>query len=169
MISRLQTNGTGISQRLCCTLKTTTSPLCRTGQSILIKLIAANGPDIIVKDLLNSSCKLWNQIETSHWGKSKRKTSTKTLELEIERMWQMKTEVNPVVVDAVGTVKKWMVETSRKYQKERLWQRPKRSACWDLNESSGGCLVYERMIDLSGWYTKRTPAKAVSEEVIIIL
>ena len=66
MISRLQTNGTGISQRLCCTLKTTTSPLCRTGQSILIKLIAANRPDIIVKDLLNSSCKLWNQIETSH-------------------------------------------------------------------------------------------------------
>ena len=37
-----------------------------------------------------------------------------------ERMWQMKTEVNPVVVDAVGTVKKWMVETSRKYQRERL-------------------------------------------------
>ena len=169
MISRLQTNGTGISQRLCCTLKTTTSPLCRTGQSILIRLIAANRPDIIVKDLLNSSCKLWNQIETSHWRKSKRKTSTKTLELEIERMWQMKTEVNPVVVDAVGTVKKWMVETSRKYQRERLWQRPKRSACWDLNESSGGCLVYERMIDLSGWYTKRTPAKAVSEEAIIIL
>lgn len=31
----------------------------------------------------------------------------------------MKTEVNPVVVDAVGTVKKWMVETSRKYQRER--------------------------------------------------
>ena len=169
MISRLQTNGTGISQRLCCTLKTTTSPLCRTGQSILIKLMAANRPDIIVKDLLNSSCKLWNQIETSHWRKSKRKTSTKTLELEIERMWQMKTEVNPVVVDAVGIVKKWMVETSRKYQRERLWQRPKRSACWDLNESSGGCLVYERMIDLSGWYTKRTPAKAVSGEVIIIL
>ena len=66
MISRLQTNGTGISQRLCCKLKTTTSPLCRTGQSILIKLIAANRPDIIVKDLLNSTCKLWNQIETSH-------------------------------------------------------------------------------------------------------
>ena len=42
------------------------------------------------------------------------------LELEIERMWQMKTEVNPVVVDTVATVKKWMVETSRKYQRERL-------------------------------------------------
>ena len=51
--------------------------------------------------------------------KKKKKYKDK-LELEIERMWQMKTEVNPVVVDTVGIVKKWMVETSRKYQRERL-------------------------------------------------
>ena len=50
----------------------------------------------------------------------KKKNKYKDIELEIERIWQMKTEVNPVVVDAVGTVKKWMVETSRKYQRERL-------------------------------------------------
>ena len=29
-------------------------------------------------------------------------------------MWQMKTEVNTVVVGAVGTVKKWMVENIKK-------------------------------------------------------
>ena len=34
----------------------------------------------------------------------------KDLELEIQRMWQMKTEVIPVVVGALGTIKKGMVE-----------------------------------------------------------
>ena len=32
-----------------------------------------------------------------------------------------------------------------------LWQRFKRSACWDLRESSERCLVYEQNIDLSDW------------------
>ena len=32
-----------------------------------------------------------------------------------------------------------------------LWQRFKRSACWDLRESSERCLVYKQNIDLSDW------------------
>ena len=38
MMSRLQTTGTNTHQRLWCTRKTTTSPICRTCQSILVEL-----------------------------------------------------------------------------------------------------------------------------------
>ena len=36
------------------------------------------------------------------------------LELEIQRMWKMKTEVISVVVGVLGTIKKWMVENIKK-------------------------------------------------------
>ena len=44
----------------------------------------------------------------------KTKRKSKDLKLEIQRMWQMKTEVTPVVVGALGTVKKRMVENIKK-------------------------------------------------------
>ena len=43
-----------------------------------------------------------------------KKSKNKDLELEIQRMWQMKTEVIPVVVGALGTVKEGMVENIKK-------------------------------------------------------
>ena len=39
-----------------------------------------------------------------------KKSKYKDLELEVQRKWHMKTVVIPVVVDALGTVKKGMVE-----------------------------------------------------------
>ena len=39
------------------------------------------------------------------------------LELEIQRMWHMKTIVIPVVVGALGTVKKGMIENIEKVSK----------------------------------------------------
>ena len=56
----------------------------------------------------------------------------------------MKTVVIPVVVGALGTVKKGMVENIKKSFRELLCQRFKRSACWDLRESSERCSVYEQ-------------------------
>ena len=43
-----------------------------------------------------------------------KKSKYKDLELEIQRMWQMKTKVIPEVVGAFGTVKKGMVENIKK-------------------------------------------------------
>ena len=54
----------------------------------------------------------------------------------------MKTEEIPVVVGALGTVKKGMVENIKKVSERTTVTEIKRSACWDLHESSGRCLVY---------------------------
>jgi len=43
-----------------------------------------------------------------------KKSKYKDLELEIQRMWQMKTEVIPVVVGALATIKKGMVENIKR-------------------------------------------------------
>ena len=43
-----------------------------------------------------------------------KKSKYKDLELEIQRMWYMETIVIPVVVGALGTVKKGMVENIKK-------------------------------------------------------
>ena len=42
-----------------------------------------------------------------------KKSKYKDLELEVQRKWHMKTVVIPVVVDALGTVKKRMVEKNK--------------------------------------------------------
>ena len=72
----------------------------------------------IVKHSVNST---WKLIEITILSERnialkeiKTKRKCKDLKLEIQRMWQMKTEVIPVVVGALGTVKKRMVENIKK-------------------------------------------------------
>ena len=78
--------------------------------------ITANRPDIIVKDSVNSTCKLIDVTVPSDRNialkEIEKKSKYKDLELEIQRMWQMKSIVIPVVVGALGTIKKGMVETT---------------------------------------------------------
>ena len=54
-----------------------------------------------------------------------KKSKCKDLELEIQRMWQMKTEVIPVVVGGLGTVKKGLVENIEKLSKIYCDKDPK--------------------------------------------
>ena len=82
------------------------------------RTITANRPDIIVKDSVNSTCKLIDMTVPSDRNialkETEKKCKYKDLELEIQRMWHMKTVVIPVVVGALGTVKKGMVKNIKK-------------------------------------------------------
>ena len=85
------------------------------------RTITANRPDIIVKDSVNSTRKMIDMTVPSDRNialkEIKKKSKYKDLELEIQRMWHMKTIVIPVVVDELGTVKKGMVENIEKVAK----------------------------------------------------
>ena len=74
------------------------------------RTITANRPDIIVKNSVNSTCKLIDMTVPSDRNialkEIEKKSKYKDLELEIQRMWHIKTVVIPVVVSALGTVKK---------------------------------------------------------------
>ena len=79
--------------------------------------IKANRPDIIIKDKVNSTCKLIDM--TVPCGKNvsskeiEKKSKYKDLEIEIQRMWKMKTAVIPIVIGALGTIKKGMENNIR--------------------------------------------------------
>ena len=82
------------------------------------RTITANRPDIIIKDSVNSTCKLIDMSIPSDRNialkEIEKKSKYKDLELEIQRMLQMKTEVIPVVVGALGTIKKGMIENIKR-------------------------------------------------------
>ena len=82
------------------------------------RTITANRPDIIVKDSANSTCKLIDMTAPSDKNIALKEIGKQNkyqdLELEIQRMWHMKTIVIPAIVGALGTVKKEMVENIEK-------------------------------------------------------
>ena len=77
------------------------------------RTITANRPNIIVKDSVNSTCKLIDMTVPSDRNialkEIEKKSKYKDLELEIQRMWHMKTIVIPV--------KKGMIENIEKVSK----------------------------------------------------
>ena len=91
------------------------------------RIITANRPDINVKDSVNSTCKLIDITVTSDRNialkEIEKKSNYKDLELEIRRMWHIKTVVIPVVVGVFGTVKKGMVENIKKAIRESYCDR----------------------------------------------
>ena len=82
------------------------------------RTITVNRLDIIIKDSVNSTCKLIDTTVPSDRNialkEIEKKSKYKDLELEIQRMWHMRTIVIPVVVGVLGTVKKGMVENTKK-------------------------------------------------------
>ena len=79
--------------------------------------IGANRPDIIIKDKVNSNCKLIDMTVPCDKNVSikemEKKSKYKDLEIEIQRMWKMKTEVIPIVMGALGTIRKGMEDNIR--------------------------------------------------------
>ena len=79
--------------------------------------ISANRPDIIIKDKVNSTCKLIDMTVPCDKNVSskeiEKKSNYKDLEIEIQRMWNMKTEVISIVIGALGTIKKGMENNIR--------------------------------------------------------
>ena len=72
--------------------------------------IKANRPDIIIKDKQQMKCLLVDMAIPSERNTSIKVTEKlskyKDLEIEINRMWKMRTETIPVVIGALGLIKK---------------------------------------------------------------
>ena len=74
------------------------------------RTIQANRPDIVIKDYKSRTCLLIDMTIPTDRNISVKEFDTlskyKDLQIEIERMWQLKTTVIPVVIGALGMVKK---------------------------------------------------------------
>ena len=72
--------------------------------------ITANRPDIVIKDHKTKTCKLIDMAVPSDRNTSVKVTEKlskyKDLEIETSRMWGMRTETIPVIIGALGAIKK---------------------------------------------------------------
>ena len=148
------------------------------------RTITANRPDIVIKDSVNSTCKLIHMTVPSDRNNELKeiqmKSKYKDLELEIQRMWQMKIVVIPAVIGVLGTVKKGMVENIKKVSEAATvtevqkicmlgsaWILRKELSVWTewftwVTDALGAWFV-------PGWCTRRTPAKTVIEEIMMMI
>ena len=76
------------------------------------KEIKANRPDIVVKNKKEKTCLLIDMSIPTERNTSLKTTEKlskyKDLEIEIQKMWGMKTTTIPVVIGALGLIKKGM-------------------------------------------------------------
>ena len=80
------------------------------------RTIAANRPDTELKNKRDKTCLLIDMtipLDTNTSVKTTEKL-TKDLEIEVERMWGLRTTTVPVVIGALGTVKKDMENHTNK-------------------------------------------------------
>ena len=84
--------------------------------------IAANKPDIVIKDHKNKTCKLVDMAVPSDRNTSLKTTEKlskyKDLEIKATRMWGMKTETIPVVIGVLGLIKKDCKNTRKKSREQ---------------------------------------------------
>ena len=80
--------------------------------------IAANKPDIVIKDHKTMTCKLINIVVPSDRNTSvkviEKLVKYKDLEIETTRMWGMSTETVWAVIGALGVIKKGLEEQTGK-------------------------------------------------------
>ena len=74
------------------------------------RTIQANRPDIIIKDKTNNTCLFIDMSVPSDRNVSakvfEKLSKYKDLEIEVEKMWHLKTKTLPVVIGALGLIKK---------------------------------------------------------------
>ena len=74
------------------------------------RTIQANRPDIVIKHKQNKTCQLIDMSVPSDRNISAKEfeklSKYKDLEIEIAKMWKMKTKTIPVIVGALGMIKK---------------------------------------------------------------
>ena len=63
-------------------------------------------------------------------------TKYKDLEIEIQRMWNLKTIMVPVVIGALGLIKRGMTKMSTKFQKTLKLKNFRKQYCSELHISS---------------------------------
>ena len=82
------------------------------------RTIAANRTDIVLKNKKDKTCLLIDMttpLDINTLFKTTEKlTKYKDLEIEVERMWGLKTTTVPVVMGALGTIKKDMENYTNK-------------------------------------------------------
>ena len=90
------------------------------------RTIDANRPDIIVKDFVNKTCLLIDMSCPSDINVAKQTfkklSKYKDLEIEIEKMWKLQTVTVPVIVGALGLIKKGTQEHLNKIPGEHTLQ-----------------------------------------------
>jgi hypothetical protein len=86
-----------------------------TGRAVL-----ANRPDIIIKNMKDKICLLIDVAIPSDRNvikkETKKKLKYKNLSIEIQRMWNMKCFVIPVIIGATGTVTRGLKNIWKQYQ-----------------------------------------------------
>jgi len=74
------------------------------------RTVPSNKPDIIIRDNLNGTCMLIDVAITGDRNVIKKEAEKiltyKDLTIEIQRMWNLKTKVIPVIIGATGTITK---------------------------------------------------------------
>ena len=82
------------------------------------RTIAANRPDIVLKNKKEKTCFLIDMTVPLDINTSVKTTEKlikyKDLEIEVQRMWGLKTETIPVVIGALGTIKKGIEKYTNK-------------------------------------------------------
>ena len=82
------------------------------------KTIKANKPDIVIKDKKEKTCLLIDMAVPSERNTSikvvEKLSKYKDLEIEVTKMWGMKTQTVPVVIGALGLVKKGLEKHTNK-------------------------------------------------------
>ena len=79
------------------------------------RTIKANRPDIVIKDKINKTCQIIDMAVPSYkniFVKEFDKLSKyKDLQIEITKMWHLKTTIIPVVIGALGLIKRALIIT----------------------------------------------------------